>query len=64
MSLIECLQCIDCDKFSMMQLLDDDDSLAIVYEVIGDIEDQDTDDGFRVESGTITVVNKMVDQII
>lgn len=37
MSLIECLQCIDCGKFSMMQLLDDDDSLSIVYEVIGDI---------------------------
>lgn len=41
MSFIECLQCIDCGKFSMMQLLDDDDSLAIVYEVIGDIDEDD-----------------------
>lgn len=46
----------------MMQLIDDSDSLAIVYESIGDQEG--ADDGFRVRTGMASVVRAMVGRLM
>lgn len=46
----------------MMQLIDDDDSLAIVYESVGD--KSEADDDFRVKTGMISVIRAMVNLLV
>jgi hypothetical protein len=62
MNFIECLQCIGCDKLSMLQLFNDDDSLSIVYEAGGDRSEGD--DGFRVKTGMLSVVKAMANHLV
>lgn len=59
---IETLECISGDKWSMMQLLDDDSSLELIRFYIGSSEN--TIDGMRVESGMLTVPQRMLKKLV
>jgi hypothetical protein len=52
----------------MMQMINDADSLSNVYYMIEDPsennKDDESDDGFRVKTGSISIINKMVEQLL
>lgn len=61
MNQMETLQCISCDNFSVLQLIDDDGCMELL-KLYCDKAD-DTIDGLKVKQGMISLITNMQSKI-
>ena len=56
---METLQCISCDNFSVLQLIDDEGCMELLKLYCEKVDD--TIDGLKVKQGMMSIIDKMRD---